>query len=173
MTVDANEVYQANLDAVASALMAGDLPLAMDHVGLPNMLATSDAEIVIASAEMLDLVMSDFRSHLRNKGVAEYRRICTEAAFVPGMSDMIAGRDETRMTQADGTQLPVCSNRMVLFRFDTGWKAIWTQTDVTNHELQILSPDIAAAQAEAHRLLETTGTATAPATSDPERRDPK
>jgi hypothetical protein len=40
---------------------------------------------------------------------------------------------------------------------DGRWKGVWLQAVLENTDLQILSPDIAAAQAEAHRILERTG----------------
>lgn len=169
----AQEIYQANLDAFSVAVMAGDMRAALEQVAIPNLMATSDCEIVIASAEMFDIVMSDFRQKMLDSGVIGYRRTCTEAAFVPGMTDMIAGRHHSLLTLEGGKHLPPYQNRMVLLRIDGAWQSIWLQTEVKNTELELLSPDIAAAQAEAHRLLEQTGRAMTPPTSDPERREPK
>ena len=36
----------------------------MKHIAIPNMMATRDSEIVMASPEELDMVMQDFRAQL-------------------------------------------------------------------------------------------------------------
>lgn len=169
----ARKIYQANLDAVSASVLSGELKAAFDHLAIPNLMATRHCEIVTASAELLTLVLADHHRQLQDRGVVEYRRICTEAAFVPGMQDMIAGRNDTHMVLKDGSRPTPYSSRMVLMRTDGAWKGIWIQTDVLNTEFTILSPDIAAAQSEAHRLMEKTGRADAPKTSDPQGRNPK
>lgn len=171
MNTTAQQIYQANLDAGSAALMAGDTRAAIDHIAIPNMMATLDCEIVIASPEEFDIVLQDFRQKLLDMGADRYRRICTEADFVPGMADMIAGRHRTEITLKDGRAIPAYENRMVLLRIDGQWKGIWLQTLLSNHEIEILSPDIAEAQAKAHRGLEASGQAASATPPHPEGRD--
>jgi hypothetical protein len=121
----AADIYQANLDAVSRAFWAGDTAAVLEHVGIPNLMSQSDREIVMTSVEEFDLVQQDFRQQLIDMGVIEYRRRCLDADFVPGMSDMIAGRHVTLMTYADGRRHPPFPSRMVLLRYETGWKGIW------------------------------------------------
>lgn len=154
---EALRIYQANLDAVSTALMAADLRTMLDHIAIPNMMATHDCEIVMASPEELDMVMQDFRAQLLARGVTSYTRICVEAAFVAGRRDMIAGCHRTEARAADGTEITPYLNHSVMMLMDGRWKGVWLQAVLENTELQILSPDIAAAQAEAHRILERTG----------------
>ena len=151
---EAERIYQANLNVVSDALMAGDLCAALEHIAIPNLMSTNDREIVMASPEEFDLVMQDFRAKLIEMGITRYTRRCLEADFVPGMTDMIAGRHETRMSYADGRLYPPFPSRMVLMRYGTAWKGIWLQTEMNSSEVEILSPDIAAAQADARRALE-------------------
>ncbi|WP_439122666.1 hypothetical protein [Marivita sp.] len=151
----AMKIYQKNLDAVSEALMDGDLPKMMRHIAIPNMMSTCDKEIVMSSPEELDMVMSDFRTQLLSHGVETYTRICLEADFVVGRNDMIAGRHETSTTGADGVAVSPYLNHMVLMKIDDQWKGVWLQAVMKNTELESLSPDIADAQAEAHRVLET------------------
>lgn len=148
-------IYQENLDIVSKAVMDCDLPLVMRHIAVPNMMSTKDTEIVMSSPEELDMVMTDFRNHLLARGVETYRRICLDAAFVAGRDDMIAGRHRTETTGAEDEPITQYLNHMVLMRIEGQWKGIWLQAIMDNTELQILSPDIAAAQAEARRMLNT------------------
>ena len=147
--------YQDNLDAVSKALMEGDLREVMRHIAIPNMMSTHDTEIVMSSPEELDMVITDFRSALLERGVASYVRTCLEADFVVGSDDMIAGRHRTYTADAEGTPITSYLNHMVLMRINGSWMGIWLQSIMANTELQILSPDIAAAQAEARRVLDT------------------
>ncbi len=151
-------IYQDNLDAISRALMAGDLRQMLDHVGLPKFMATHDSEIVISSPEELDMVMQDFRSQLRERGVTQYNRTCVEAAFVAGRRDMIAGRHMTEARGKDGSVIIApYENHMVLMQIGDRWRGVWVQAVMENTQLQILSPDIARAQAEARRILERSG----------------
>ena len=148
-------IYQDNLDAVSKALMDGDLQEMMKFIAIPNMMSTRDTELVMSSPEELDMVMQDFRAQLLARGVTSYRRICLEADFVTGRDDMIAGHHRTETRSDTGVAVEPYLNHMVLMRIDGRWMGIWLQAIMDNTELQILSPDIAAAQAEARRMLNT------------------
>lgn len=159
---DARKIYQANLDAVSEALLNGDIDTIKQHIAIPNMMSTSDSEIVMASIEEFERVMMDFRDILLAKGMVGYRRTCLEAKFVTGVPDMVAGQHRTEVLGRDGLALPAYDNHSVVMRIDGRWMGIWLQASVENAKLQILSPDIAAAQAEARRLREMCAS-TAPA----------
>ena len=148
-------IYQDNLDAVSKALMDGDLREVMRHIAIPNMMSTHDTEIVMSSPEELDIVITDFRAALLDRGVVSYIRTCLEADFVAGRDDMIAGRHRTDTADANGVPVTSYLNHMVMMQIDGTWMGIWLQAIMANTELQILSPDIAAAQAEARRVLDT------------------
>lgn len=150
----AKHIYQQNLDAGSRALMAGDLREMIRHIAIPNMMSTHDTEIVMSSPEELDIVMSDFRAQLLARGVETYTRTCLEADFVAGRGDMIAGSHRTEMTGRGGDAIPPYLNHMVLMQIEGQWKGIWLKAIMDNTELEILSPDIAAAQAEARRVLD-------------------
>jgi hypothetical protein len=150
-------IYQANLDAVSAALMAGDLCAMLEHIAIPNMMATRDCQIVMTCPEELDMVMQDFRAQLLARGMVAYRRSCIEAGFVQGMPDMIAGQHTTTIECRDGSTLPCYHNHSVLLRIDGRWQGIWLEAILDNTDLEILSPDIAAAQAQARRILERSG----------------
>ncbi|PWK56282.1 hypothetical protein [Roseicyclus mahoneyensis] len=158
---EAKRIYQANLDAVSAAVVAGDFTKIRQHIAIPNMMSTTDSEIVMASVEEFDIVMMDFRSELLARGMVDYRRTCLEAHFVAGQSDMVAGRHRTEVILRNGATLPPYENHSVIMRIDDRWMGIWLQAIMDNTELQLLSPDIAAAQAEARRMLDRTGHRTA------------
>jgi hypothetical protein len=149
----AMQLYQENLDAVSKALMGGDLREMMRHIAIPNMMSTHDTEIVMSSPEELDMVMTDFRTQLLARGVKTFERTCLEADFVAGRDDMIAGRHQTDTLGEAGVAVDTYLNHMVLMRIDGQWKGIWLEAIMSNTELEILSPDIAEAQAEARRML--------------------
>lgn len=158
MSEVATRIYQANLDAVSAALVAGDLGRVLEHIAIPNMMSTRDSQIVMASAEEVDMVMQDFRGQLIGRGMVAMRRTCLEARFVAGRPDMIAGRHSSAVLDAAGQPcMPPYLNHSVLMRIEGRWKGVWLEAILDNTELQILSPDIAAAQAAAHRILEQSG----------------
>jgi hypothetical protein len=157
MSENARDIYQANLDAVSKAFMEGDTSTVLNYIGIPNLMSQNDREIVLASPEEFDLVLQDFRQQLLDMGVVDYYRRCTEAEFIPGMTDMIAGRHETLMTYGDDTVHPPFPSRMVLMRYPCGWKGIWLQTEMDSSEIEIISPDIAMAQTEDRRRMENGG----------------
>ncbi len=154
---EAFRIYQSNLDAVSAAIMAGDYIAIRRHLGIPNMMSTTDREIVMTSVEEFDLVMMDFREELIAKGMIDYRRTCIEAKFVAGRRDMVAGRHHTEVVLKNGTSLPRYENHSVIMRIDGNWMGIWLESAMDNSVLQLLSPDIAAAQAQARRILERSG----------------
>ncbi len=158
---EAKRIYQSNLDAVSAAIVAGDYALIRRHIAIPNMMSTTDSEIVMASVDEFDIVMMDFRTELLARGMIDFRRTCLEAAFVAGQSDMVAGRHRSEVILRDGKSLPAYENHSVIMRIDGHWMGIWLQAMMDNTDLRILSPDIAAAQAEARRMLERTGHRTA------------
>lgn len=154
---EAVRIYQSNLDAVSAAVLAGDCIEIRRHLGIPNMMSTPDREIVMSSVEEFDLVVMDFRDELIAKGMVDYRRTCLEAKFVAGRRDMIAGRHHTDVILRDGTSLPRYENHSVIMRINGTWMGIWLESAMDDSVLQLLSPDIAAAQAQARRMLERSG----------------
>jgi hypothetical protein len=118
----AQRIYQQNLDAVSAAVLAGDLQDMMNHIAIPNMMATHDCEIVMTSPEELDMVMQDFRAQLLARGVHAYRRTCIEARFVAGRGDMIAGRhsSEGHCTAGRSAISPYMNHSVLMLMADAG-----------------------------------------------------
>ena len=103
MTADvAMQIYQDNLDAVSKALMDGDLREVMRYIAIPNMMSTHDTEIVMSSPEELDMVITDFREALLDRGVMpllSYRQ--RNAVRVGGLQSMSLPPQPLAMLQSN------------------------------------------------------------------------
>ena len=150
-------IYQSNLDAVSAAVLAGDYGMIRKHLAIPNMMSTPDSSVVLTSVDEFDLVMMDLRAELLGRGMTDYRRTCLEAKFVAGRDDMVAGRHKTEVLLGDGGMLPAYENHSVIMRIEGKWMGIWLESSMENSVIQLLSPDIAAAQAKARHMLELSG----------------
>lgn len=150
MQVTAAEIYQRNLDAVTRALWSGDLALMLDHISLPNQMLTEDAEFIIASADEMFELMTDFRLSLQRMGADGYRRICRFASYLGDRQEIIIGQHETHVLQGDRLLRPVYLNDMTLIRTATGdWHGIRIEARARNVAPQILSPDMVLSQRRA------------------------
>jgi hypothetical protein len=138
--------YQTNLDAVSQALWDRDLAQILRHIALPNMMLTEDAELVISSADEMQIVATEFRDHLDRLGADAYVRICRQAAFVPGSRTMIMGMHDTFILRDGVPVIAPLKNRMTLLLIDGCWRGARLEVETRNTDCPILSPDLAAAQ---------------------------
>ena len=145
--LDARRIYQEHLDSASQAAFRGDFEEFLKHVAIPSRVEMADREIVISTSEELELVMQDYALRLQAEGVISERERCIEATFVPNMPDMIAGTSLTEWTFADGRPPRRFANRIVLLRYPDGWKLMWLQSDLACEDLDMISPEFAAAQA--------------------------
>lgn len=139
-------IYERHLAAVSPAAIAGDFEVILANIAIPSQFLTADREVVVSSPEELALVLEDYAEMLRAEGVTDERERMLEAAFIPGMPDMIAGRHETEWHFADGRPPHRFATRLLLMRYPGGWKLIWLQTSLACDEIAVLSPEFAAAQ---------------------------
>ena len=139
-------VYESHLSAVSPAAIAGDFEVILAHIAIPSQFLTADREVVVSSPDELALVLEDYAEMMRAEGVTDERERVLEAAFIPGMPDMIAGRHETEWHFADDRPPHRFVTRILLFRYPQGWKLIWLQTSLACDEIAVLSPEFAAAQ---------------------------
>ena len=140
-------IYQQNLDAVSRALWTGDLALMRGHIAIPNQMLTNDAELVIASADEMFLVMTDFRETLRRLGADRYLRVCRTADYVQGRTDMIIGTHDTFVLRDDVPVRPAYQNLMTLILCGDGrWRGVRIEARAENADYPILSPDLAEGQ---------------------------
>ncbi|MGL4238908.1 hypothetical protein [Tabrizicola sp.] len=147
-------IYQANLDAVSEAVWAGDLPTVLRHVAIPHQMLTEDAEFVIASADEMLILMTDFRAGLIRMGADSYLRVCRNAGFLPGQDDVITGQHDTFVLNEGVALRPPYLNDMTLIRSADGlWRACRIEARARNDGLPIISPDMAAAQRRELRQL--------------------
>lgn len=145
-TDDPRKVYEAHLAAVSPAAIAGDFEVILAQIAIPSQFQTADREVVVSSPDELALVLEDYAEMLRAEGVTDERERVLDAAFIPGMPDMIAGRHETEWHFADGRPPRRFETRILLLRYAQGWKLIWLQTSLACDEIAVLSPEFAAAQ---------------------------
>lgn len=143
---DPRTIYERHLAAVSPAAMSGDFEVVLANIAVPSQILMADREVVIASPEELELVMQDYVHRLQAEGVVDERETCLDAAFVPGMPDLIAGRHQTEWHFADGRPPLTFGTRLLLFHYPAGWKMIWLQTDLSCDDIEALSAEFVAAQ---------------------------
>lgn len=148
-------IYQENLDQVSAALWDRDLDLLLDHIGIPNRMATSDREIVISSREEMLVAMNDFRDFLADLGATEYRRVARSARFAPFAWDTIMGAHDTFITRNGEALRPPIAAGMTLLRIDGRWKGVFIASDIHNALVPYVAEDMAEGQARDRRRLET------------------
>lgn len=142
----ASSIYQANLDAVSNALLSGDMMGMADGLAIPNSVLTEDSAMIVRSIDEQVIIATEFREHLLAMGMDGYVRTCIAAYFLRGRSDMIVGMHETRITKGGVLLRPTYLNRMTLIQMGNRWKGILIESDVSNEDLTILSPDLAESQ---------------------------
>lgn len=138
---EALAIYQDHLDAVSRALWSGDEDRLVDLLSLPNRMITSDAELLLDSADAVIKAARDFRAFLRKSGAQDYHRIAREARFHPEYENRIDGSHETYILRGGQYVLEPYLNRQVLVREDGVWRGIEIRAEVRNSDCPILSPD--------------------------------
>ncbi len=149
----APEIYKANLDAVSAGILTGDFRLIVQHIGIPILMATGSREVVVSSVEEMEILITEYRQQLIEKGLVEYRRTCLWAEFQKPLPDMIMGEHRTEIRSATGLIVPPYHCRLALMRIDGQWKAIWEHAHIVEDDVEFLATDIAKAQARAHAAL--------------------
>lgn len=142
----ASAIYQANLDAVSDALLRGDIKGMADGLAMPNSVLTEDSAMIVRSIDEQVIIATEFREYLLGLGMDGYVRTCIAAHFLRGRSDMIVGMHETRITKRGVLLKPAYLNRMTLIHSGNRWKGILIESDISNEDLTILSPDLAESQ---------------------------
>ena len=139
-------IYERHLAAVSPAALSGDFEVILAHIAIPSQFLTADREAIAASPDELALILEDYARGVQGEGVVDEREEVLDAAFVPGMPDMIAGRHVTEWHFADGRPPHRFATRILLWRYPQGWKLIWLQTELACADIPALSADFAAAQ---------------------------
>lgn len=150
---DPMAIYAQHLAATSPAAMAGDFTVVLANIAIPSQLIMADREVVISSTEELELALHDYALRLQIEGVIDEIEGVIEAAFVPGIPDLIAGSHQTEWRFADGRPPRQFRTRILLMRYATGWKMIWLQTDLACDAISVISAEFAAAQIAAFKHL--------------------
>ncbi|MEO1732518.1 MAG: hypothetical protein AAFR45_02640 [Pseudomonadota bacterium] len=143
---NAHEIYQENLDLVSRAFWHRRFDLLPKYLGIPNQVITKDEEIVISSADELICLMQDFREKLITLGGYAYRRECQEAVFANERKNVILGRHQTFLLNADEAVIGTYENRMTLMRIEDRWLGVRIDSSAENKTFNVVSPDFAEAQ---------------------------
>ncbi|MCU0903362.1 MAG: hypothetical protein MUE83_05750 [Tabrizicola sp.] len=145
--ITAAAIYQANLDAVSTALWTADLQLALQHLALPNQTVTADAEYVMTSPDDVHIILTEFLAGLRAMGADNYLRVCRSARFMTANEDMIVGEHDTFLLREGQLLRPPYLNIMTLIRsVDGRWLGCRIEAAERNTAVPIISPDMAVAQ---------------------------
>lgn len=147
-------IYQSTLDAIIAAVMTNDLAALHRRVGLPHFISTNATQLIIASIEELDMVLSDYHSQLKRQGVTEYRRTCLKAEFQKHDPETIVGVHRSEILSHGKYVVEPFLCHVALMKIEGVWKAVWEQAVVDQTHLEMLNPELALAQAKAQKVLE-------------------
>ena len=168
--LSAEDIYQANLDAVTAGIVNDDFGLLSRHLAVPLLLMSGTSQIVLSTASELQAAIARYGMQLREKGVIHYRRSCLAAEFQPGDPTMIFGTHRTEMICADGPLMAPYQAQLVLMRIDGLWKAIWQQAFGDESRFPFLDAEAVERQRQAHALMAARAAADAvPAVADGDR----
>jgi len=138
------DIYQANLTAVSRALWVRDLAAMLDHIALPNMMLTVDAQVVLSTPQEMSEAMLRFRDHLQDIGAEAYHRTCQEAKFLDADRRTIVGWHTTYILRGGTCLVEPFTNQMTLLRIDAAWKGVRIETATRTTECPTVNPDMAA-----------------------------
>ena len=144
--LDAVSIYRRHLEATSLAALRADIEAFVHLVSLPSHVQTADVDLIVTTPEELGALVRDYVTRLAAQGVIEEREVCREAAFVPGMTDMVAGVHETTWVFADGRPPHVFLNRSLLIQCGSDWRLMWLQSELECAEIPVVNPAFAAAQ---------------------------
>lgn len=113
-------IYQAALNDVSAAVLAGDYAAYLRRIDLPYLLSTLEADLVLHSAEDLRPTFDAVHDMLHRNGATHYERIAREAAFT--RADRIEGWHFTHVI-AGGQRViaPWAARQALVLRAD-GWR---------------------------------------------------
>lgn len=116
---EAEDIYQAHLDALSEALLTGNAEAFAAGISLPHSISCEDSYTVVETHEEMIRIFNAYHRTLTSQGVTEQARIVTKAEFVT--PDVIIGEHETHIMR-DGLRLvEPYPNRVRLDRIDGGW----------------------------------------------------
>lgn len=134
-------IYQAHLDRVSDAVWTGDDETLVHLLALPNRLVTSDAEMLLTTAEELIEATRDFRHFLIRSGAQEYHRIVQQASFHPRYENRIDGSHKTYVMRGGRFALDPYLSHQVLICEGGVWRGIEIRAEVRNADCTVVSPE--------------------------------
>jgi hypothetical protein len=143
MADDPNEIYQANLDAVSRAVWDADMETALAHIAVPSRMVTPDADVTLEHRQALERALRELRDSMRRMGASAFIRICKGARFLDGDPRRIGGSHVTHILRGATGVLPPYESRMILQRFEDGWKQVEIFAHVSNRHITVISESLA------------------------------
>jgi hypothetical protein len=136
----AQEIYQANIDAVSQRFLSGDLSDIGDYLAIPSEIHVNDASVILDRLEDLVLLLREQREGLLSMGATEYHRVCTDAAFANAEQTRIEGAHRTYILRGGSYLLTPHSCNQRLENQDGVWRACCLKCQVRNSDYTIVGP---------------------------------
>jgi hypothetical protein len=112
--------YQAALDAVSAAVLAGDFAAYIARIDLPYLLCTLTEDFVLKTPEELEPTFRSLSGALRRNGVTDYIRLAREADMV--RPDRIEGWHNTHVLCGDQRLVAPWAARQAIVLRDGIWR---------------------------------------------------
>jgi hypothetical protein len=118
-------IYQAFLDRMGEAVLAGDADTFLRHIFLPHRIITESETILIEDMTTSRRHFDGFAKALKSQGVDSYARIAKSAELVE--PDRIRGAHEAFMTSGGKLVAPRFENETELILRDGIWGSVRTR----------------------------------------------
>ena len=122
MPSDAKSIYQKWLDDTGPATLINDLEVIDAHFALPYRHNSSACSVLIETKRDMHRRQTAFADQLRSLGINHFIRLVTDAEFLS--EDYIEGYHTTHILRNATPVVPSFTDRIVLRRFESGWKVI-------------------------------------------------
>ena len=140
MAVSAQDIYQAQLDALTVALWDADADTVLANTTLPTRMTTPDTDIMIQNADEMRASLAELRRSLDRIGATAFHRICTAANFEG--ADRIRGRHTSYVLRGGSYALPPYDSDMLLVARGNAWRCAEIHSDVLNRHMTVIDPKL-------------------------------
>ncbi|MBL9049867.1 MAG: hypothetical protein JNK19_07135 [Tabrizicola sp.] len=121
--------YQAALDVVSDAVLAGDFAAYAAMIDLPYLVRTETAQLLVTSLDALRPTFDALHAGLKARGVLHYKRLARKAEYV--RPDRIEGWHNSHMLDEAGFAMPSRHARQVIVHRGTSWLFSEAQYPIT------------------------------------------
>ncbi|WP_298431203.1 hypothetical protein [uncultured Jannaschia sp.] len=136
----AREIYQAVLDILSPAILAGDATTVLTHIPLPHLVRTMSGTIRIETEDEMVSTVEGMCASLRGNGATDYIRIAKDAVFLDAEGTTIEGTHESHILRNGVRLVPPYLNRLTLKAAGDIWQVASTSEVVADTRWPILLP---------------------------------